>query len=108
MRFFFESTPASIPDDPGEIVTDVALALDPRAVRTAALELAHDVLIATVQVIDVVEPGGPVAAEGGDDERRAGSDVGDGGRAAMQRAALCPARATALGGGIGPELAQLG
>src|SRR5260370_24422324 len=102
MRFFFESTPASIPDDPGEIVTDVALALDPRDVRTEALELAHDVLIATVQVIDVVEHGGPVGAEGGDDECRAGSYVRDGDQAAMPRAGPLHDRATALGVDVGP------
>src|ERR1700694_1727485 len=87
MPIFFESTAASIPDDSGEIVTGVAgLAVDTCNVRTQLLELADDVLVTTIQVIDVVEHGRPVGTERGDDERRARSDVGHRDRTAMQRA----------------------
>src|SRR5437870_4584268 len=64
MPIFFESTADSIPDDPGEIVPNVArLAVDAGDVRADASELAHDFLIATVEVIDVVEHGRPPGAE---------------------------------------------
>src|SRR5438874_1670574 len=87
MPIFFESTADSIPDDPGEVVTYVArLAVDAGDVRAQAFELAYDFLVATVEVIDVVEHGRPVGAEGSDHERRAGADVGHRDRASVQRA----------------------
>src|SRR6202163_342501 len=109
MPIFFESNAASIPDDSREIVTGIAgLADHPRDVRTQPLELADDVLVATIQVIDVVEHGRPVGTERGDDERRAGPDVGHRDRAAMQRTGPGHDGAAALDVDVGPELAQLG
>src|SRR5712691_10760675 len=77
MPIFFESTAGSIPDDPGEIVPNVArLAVDSCDVRAQSLELADDLLVATIQVVRIVEHGGPPGAERGHHERRAGADVG--------------------------------
>src|SRR4029077_7474487 len=106
MPIFFESTAASIPDDPGEIVV-ARLAVDPGDVGTQGLELAHDVLVAAIQVIDVVEHRRPPGTEGGNYKRRAGADVGHGDRPAMQRAGPRDNRAATLHIDVGPELAQL-
>src|SRR3977135_392151 len=107
MPIFFESTAASIPDDPGEIVPSIArLALDARDLRTQALELVDDILVATVQVIDVIQRGGPAGGEGGDDQGRAGPDVGHRNRCAAKRAGPGHDGAAALYIDVGPELAQ--
>src|SRR5712691_1249406 len=106
MPIFFESTAGSIPDDPGEVVTNVAgLAVDSRDVRAQTLELAHDVLVATIEVVDVVELGGPFRTEGGNHERRAGSDVGHPDGATVQRVGPGHDRAAAFHVDVGPELA---
>src|ERR1700737_4929497 len=105
MRIFFESTAASIPDDPGEILVGY-LAVDPGDVRTEGLELAHDVLVAPIEVIDVVEPRRPPSTEGGNHKRRARADVGHRHRAAMERAGPRHDRAATLHIDVGPELAQ--
>src|SRR3989442_6809010 len=107
MPIFLESTAASIPDDTGEIVTDLTLALDAHDARPQALELAQDFLVATVQVIDVVERGGPIGTERRHHKGRAGSDVGDGDRAAVERAGPRHDGAAALDVDVGPELTQL-
>src|SRR5437016_3238646 len=108
MPIFFESTADSIPDDPGEVVTYVArLAVDAGDVRAQAFELAHDFLVATVEVIDVLEHGRPLGAEGSDHERGAGADVGHRDRASMQRAGTGDDGAAALDVDIRPELAKL-
>src|SRR3989442_329814 len=105
---FFDSTVDSIPDNPGKIVADVTLALDAGDMRAQAFELAHDFLVTTVEVIDVVEHRRPVGAEGGDHERRAGSDVRHRDRAPVQRAGTGDDGAAALDVDIRPELAKLG
>src|SRR5256885_3998793 len=108
MLFFFEGTADSFPDARGEVVRYVArLAVDAGDVRAKAFELAHDFLVATVEVIDVVEHGRPLGAEGGDHERRAGADVGHGNRASVQRAGTGDDGAAALDVDIRPELTKL-
>src|SRR5712691_2970706 len=107
MPIFFESTADSIPDDPGEIVPNVArLAVDAGDVRAQAFELAHDFLIATVEVIDVVEHGRPPGAESSNHERRAGADVGHRDRPAMQLAGTGDDRAAALHNDVRPQFAK--
>src|SRR5438132_3785085 len=107
MPIFFESTADSIPDDPGEIVTNVArLAIDSCDVRAQTLELAHDFLVAAIEVINILENGGPPGGEGGHDERRTRADVGNGDRPAMQHAGAGHDRAAALHNDIRPQLAK--
>src|SRR6202022_2650596 len=106
MPIFFESTAASIPDDPGEVVTDVTIALDAGDVRPEPLELAHDFLVAAVQVIDVVERSGPLGTEGGDPQRSTGPDVGHRDGAAAQHIGPRHDCAAALNIDVGSQLAK--
>src|SRR5438132_69824 len=107
MPIFFESTADSIPDDPGEVVTNVArLAVDSCDVRAQTLELAHDFLVAAIEMINILENRGPPGGEGGHDERRTRADVGNGDRPAMQHAGAGHDRAAALHNDIRPQLAK--
>src|SRR5438094_9222056 len=84
MPIFLESTVTSIPYNPGEIGADLRLTVDPRDMRAQSFQLGQHVLVAAVQVIDVVEHGRPCGTQAGHDEGGAGTDIGDVDRAAVE------------------------
>src|SRR3989442_10016259 len=106
MPIFFDSMPDSSPDNPGEFVADLTLAVDAGDMRAQPLELADDLLVATIQVVRIVEHGGPPGAEGGHHERRAGADVGHRDRPATQLAGTGDDRAATLHNDVRPQLAK--
>src|SRR5437870_3530200 len=108
MPIFLESTATSIPDDPGEIWPDLGVAADPRDMRAESLELSHDVLVAPVQVIDVVEDRRPFGAESGHHQGGTGTDIGHIDRAAVERAGARDHRAAAFHVDVRAQLAELG
>src|SRR5437763_1149623 len=86
MPIFFDSTRRSIPDDPREIRPLLGFSAHPSDVRAHLLKLAHHVLVAAVQVIDVLERGRPLRAKGSDHERSARANIGDRHRSTVERA----------------------
>src|SRR5437867_12982499 len=99
MPIFLESTATSIPYNPGEIWADLGLTLDPRDMRTESLQLRHNILVAALQVIDVVEDRRPRGAEGCRDESGAGTDIGGVHRAGGARGGSGGERGAALHAG---------
>src|SRR2546425_902825 len=108
MPIFLESTVTSIPNDPGEIWPDLGLAVDSRDMRAESLQLGHDVLVAAVQVIDVVEHRRPFGAQRRHDEGGARPNVGHADRTAVERAGAGDHRAAAFHVDVRAELAELG
>src|SRR5438093_13768561 len=108
MPIFLESTVTSIPYNPGEIGADLRLTVDPRDMRAQSFQLGHDVLVAAVQVIDVVEHGRPFGTQAGDDEGGAGTYIGDVDRAAVECVGTGDDRGAALCTNVRPQLAEPG
>src|SRR2546421_10964739 len=106
MPIFLESTVPSISNDPGKVRPRLGLAGDPRDVGSKPFELAHDVLVAPVEVIDIVERGRALGAQGGHHESRARTDVGYGHRGTMERGRPGDDRAAALDISVCTEPAQ--
>src|SRR5438094_8518794 len=108
MPIFLESTVTSIPYNPGEIGADLGLTVDPRDLRAQSFQLGHHVLVAAVQVIDVVEHDRPFGTQAGHDEGGAGTDIGNVDRAAVERVGTGDDRGAALCTNVRPELAERG
>src|SRR5438876_2129143 len=108
MPIFLESTATSIPYNPGEIWADLGFTVDPGDMCTESFQLGHNILVAAVQVIDVVEDRRPLGAEGCHDEGGAGTDIGDVDRAAVECVGTGDDRGAALYTNVRPQLAELG
>src|SRR5947209_16508657 len=107
MPIFFESIRRSIPDDPRQIRPLLGLSAHPSDVCADLLKLAHHVLIAAIQVIDVVERGRALRAKGSDYKRSARANIGDRHRSTVERRWARYDRAPALHVDIRSQFAQL-